>query len=409
MAPSDLAVADAVTKIGYEDIHDQLDPYLVALQLVERGSKHINMSNTEVQFAARMGRSQGIGARNEGEALPSAGAARDARAKIFLKYQYGRIQGTGQVFKQVQSNTASFVDWMQREMTDIIESLNRDLNRQIYGNGTGTLAILATAAVGGATSLVVDDTHWLEIDMLVDVLTAGTLTNPVPTSGIASGTIARITNIDDTTNTVTITGATVTAAVGSVLVRGDYVEGARQNNWNKEWEGFGKIISTGVLHDINPAVEPKWLPGYTDSSVGALTELDLTRLYQGIYKKGSKPTDYLPSFGVANAYWAQLQGLRRYDGGGQLKGGAVTPVFQSVDGEVPITVDPRGPQGELYGVNKKELYLHQLDNWKWFDRTGSIWQQVPNRDAWNATVFQYSNIGTFRRNSHGKLSGITEV
>jgi len=102
---SDLAAATAITKIGYGDIHEQLDNFVVALRLVEKGSKHISDGNQEVQFATHMGRNQGIGARGEGEKLPTAGQNKDARASIFLRYQYGRIQGTGQVFKQVSSNT----------------------------------------------------------------------------------------------------------------------------------------------------------------------------------------------------------------------------------------------------------------------------------------------------------------
>ena len=55
---SDLAAADAITKIGYGDIHDQLDDFVVALKFVERGAKHITPGNTEVQFATRMSRSR---------------------------------------------------------------------------------------------------------------------------------------------------------------------------------------------------------------------------------------------------------------------------------------------------------------------------------------------------------------
>ena len=94
----------------------------------------------------------------------------------------------------------------------------------------------------------------------------------------------------------------------------------------------------------------------------------------------------------------------------KLKGGqsASNPAFQSVFGDIPITPDWSCPKGSLYALNKGELYFHQLGDWEWMDKSGSMWQQVPNKDAYSATMFQYSNIGTFRRNAHGKLSGITE-
>lgn len=400
---SDLAAADAITKIGYGDIHDQLDGFVVALDLVKKGSKYLTNGNTEVQFATRMGRSRGIGARGEDEDLPTAGQGKDARASIFLKYQYGAIQGNGQVFKQVTTNAQGFVDWMQREMSDIKESLARDLSRQVYGDGTGTLALL-TANESSATVLDVDDTHFLEEDMTIDVLTVGTLGNAVPTKGNTAE--LTIVSVNHTASTITVSGGTVTANTGSALV----LTSGGTNNWKKEWEGLGLIISSSTLHAINPATYPKWTPGYTEGSVGSLTELDLMHMTQGIHSKGGKVTDILTSYGVANAYWDLLEGNRRYKGDERLSGGyGDVPVLDSVFGKLPITLDHSCPEGTMYAINKEELYLHQLGDWAWMDKDGSMWKQVPNKDAYRAYIFQYSNIGTFRRNTHGKLTGITEA
>ena len=131
---------------------------------------------------------------------------------------------------------------------------------------------------------------------------------------------------------------------------------------------------------------------------------------QGIHSQGGKVTDILTNYGVANAYWNLLQGNRRYKGDERLSGGyGDVPVLDSVFGNIPITLDHSAPSGTLYAVNKEELYLHQLGDWAWMDKDGSMWKQVPNKDAYRAYIFQYSNIGTFRRNSHGKLTGITEL
>ena len=140
---STLAVASAVTKIGYQDLHEQLDKRIVALQMVKSGSKSITFGGKEAQFAIHTGRNQGVGARNEDEDLPEAGQNRDAVAHLFLKYQYGSISGSGQVFEQVETNIQAYVDWMQREVNTMTESLERDLNRQVYGDGSGTLAASA--------------------------------------------------------------------------------------------------------------------------------------------------------------------------------------------------------------------------------------------------------------------------
>lgn len=401
--PSTMATADAVTKLGYGDIHEQLDSYLVALNLVKSGSQKLDFGGKEARFAIHVGRNQGIGARNEGEDLPDAGQNKDAQAALFLKYQYGRIQGNGQVFEQVETNPQAFVDWMSREVDTMADSLNRDLNRQVYGDGTGTLATL-TAGASAATSFVVDDVHWLEEDFMIDVLTQATLGNPTPTKG--NSALLTITAIDPTTNTVTVSGGTVTALTGSVLVRA----GATANNWKKEWEGFGLIISqTSTLHGINPSTVPKWKAGYVQNSVGTLTELAMNKLVQGIHQKGAKITDFLTTYGVANAYWNALQGMRQFSSGEVTKGGVTVPVFQSLMGNIPITCDWMAPTGTLLGINKSEMFIHQRHDWKWLDRTGNMWQQVTNKDVFTATMYKYSNIGITRRNAFGKLTGITEV
>ncbi len=401
--PSTMAAADAVTKLGYGDIHEQLDSYLVALNLVKSGSQKLDFGGKEARFAIHVGRNQGIGARNEGEDLPDAGQNKDAQASLFLKYHYGRIQGNGQVFEQVETKPQAFVDWMSREVDTLSENLNRDLNRQVYGDGTGTLATLTNAPSGG-TTFTVDDVHWLEEDFLVDVLTQATLGNPTPTKG--NSALLTITAIDPTTNTVTVSGGTVTAAVGSVVVRAS----STYNNWKKEWEGLGLIVSqTSTLHNINPSTVSKWKAGYIKNSVGTLTELAMNAMMQGIYQKGAKITDILTTYGVANAYWNALQGLRQFSGGEVTKGGVNVPVFQSLMGNTPITCDFAAPAGTLYGINKGEMFIHQRHDWKWMDRTGNMWQQIANKDAFTATMYKYSNIGVTRRNAFGKLTGITEV
>jgi hypothetical protein len=407
--PSNTTVADAVLKVGYGDIHEQLDSYTVALNLMSKGSKNITAGNKEAQFAVHTRRNWGIGARGEGEDLPAAGQNKDARATVYLRYQYGRIEGTGQVFAQVKTNAQAFVDWMDREVKGIIETLKRDLNRQLYGDGTGTLALL-TASATAATTLTVDSTLWFEEDQTIDVLTAASLGNPTPTSAMVSGTLLTITAIDPVASTITVSGGTVTGAVGSAVVLASAIGSTRTTNWKKEWEGLGSIVSTtSTLHNINPSTEPRWKAGYVENSVGTLAEVDLTHLAQGIHQKGTKITDILTTYGVVNAYWNTLQGLRRYDGSDKLKGGVTTPVFQSLFGDIPITMDWACPKGTLYGVNREDWFLNQIDDWKWIDETGSRWQQVPNKDALSATVKKYANVGVYRRNSFGKLTGITEV
>jgi hypothetical protein len=401
--PSTLVIADTALKIGYGDMPEQLDSRTVALSLLNKTNKHITKGNKEAQFGVRTRRTWGIGARNEYEDLPEALARKTARASVFLKYHYGVIEGSGQTFKQVHTDPQAFVDWMDEEASDVMKTLERDLNRQFYGDGTGTLALL-TATATTATSLTLDTVLWLEAGMPIDVLTQATLGNAVPTKGNTAKLI--IESVDPATNVITVSGGTVSAAIGSALV----LAGNTANNWKKEWEGLGLIVSnTSTLHGINPATESTWKPGYVEASVGTLAEIDLTHLVQGIHKAGGEVTDLLTTWGVGNAYWSTLQGLRRFDGTDKMKGGVDTPVFQSVYGNIPLTFDWACPAGAVYGLNRNEFFLNQLGDWEWQDGTDGKWMPLTSKDAYRATVMKYSNFGVYRRNSFGKLTGVTEV
>jgi hypothetical protein len=401
--PSNLTIADAALKVGYGDMHEQLDNRTVALSLLQKTSKHITKGNKEAQFGVRTRRSWGIGARNEYEDTPEALARKTARASVFLKYHYGVIEGSGQTFKQVATDPQAFVDWMDEEAKDILDTLKRDLNREFYGDGTGTLALLTSGATT-ATSIVVDTTLWLESGQPIDVLTQATLGNPTPTKGNTAKLI--IESVDAATNTITVSGGTVTAAIGSAIV----LAGATANNWKKEWEGLGLIISnSSVLHGINPATESTWKPGYIEASVGTLAEIDLTHLVQAIHKSGGEVTDLLTTPGAVNAYWSTLQGLRRYDGNDKLKGGVTQPVFQSTFGDLPITTDWAAPAGTIYALNRNEMFLNQIGDWEWIDGTDGKWMPLVQKDAFRATIKKYSNFGVYRRNSFGKLTGVTAV
>ncbi|MGH7792227.1 MAG: hypothetical protein ACREOB_07910, partial [Thermodesulfobacteriota bacterium] len=82
-------------------------------------------------------------------------------------------------------------------------------------------------------------------------------------------------------------------------------------------------------------------------------------------------------------------------------------------GDIPIVSDFDCQPSTLYMLNEKELKLYEAADWSFMNRDGSNWQRVitsaGNFDAYQATLFKYIELGTHRRNSHGKLTGVTEA
>ena len=403
-----LTFASEAIKLVYGDLHEQLRDKNPALQLIESSSANITRNGKEVIFDTHIGRNQGIGARGIREKLPTAGAQKYKQAHLYLTNLYGSIEVDGQLFEQAADDYQAFINVVDMEIQGLKRDLSVDLNRQVYGDGTGALAVVV--AQPSATTIEVDSTHWLQVGMTIDIAD--------PTSGVkqqegAASTI-EIAGINETTKIVTVTGTvgtfTTHVNAGDIFVRSS--NGV--NSFNKEWTGLSAIVSsTGALHEIDPANDPIWSATEkalgSSGSPGTLTELDLINLVQSVDKQGGDVDVMLASPGVFNAYWNLLQGLRQFTNGATLTGGQRAFSFDALGKPIKFVSDYAAPANTLYALSSKEIVLNRKKDWSWMDRDGSMWSRVADTDAYEARYFQYSQLGTYRRNAHAVMTGIAEL
>lgn len=402
-----LTFASEAIKLVYGDLHEQLRDKNPALQLIEASSANITKNGKEVIFDTHIGRNQGIGARGIREKLPLAGAQKYKQAHLYLTNLYGSIEVDGQLFEQASEDYQAFINVVDNEIRGLKKDLANDLNRQVYGDGSGKLAVVVGQ---GSGTLEVDSTHFLEEGMIFDVVDPAT--GVKQQSGAASSLEIVAINEEESTITVTGTLGTFETAInaGDILVRSS--NGV--NSFGKEWTGLGAIVSdTSVLHDIDPEDYPIWKStvetlGNPGTSTGTLTELALINLVQKVDKKGGDVDVMLASPGVFNAYWDLLQGLRQFTNGATLEGGQRAFSFDAVGKPIKFVSDYAAPAGTVYALSSKEVVVNRKKDWGWMDRDGSMWSRVADTDAYEARIYQYSQIGTYRRNAHAVLSNITE-
>ena len=403
-----LTFASEAIKLVYGDLHEQLRDKNPALQLIEASSANITKNGKEVIFDTHIGRNQGIGARGIREKLPLAGAQKYKQAHLYLTNLYGSIEVDGQLFEQASEDYQSFINIVDNEIKGLRKDLANDLNRQVYGDGSGKLAVVS--AQPSSTTLTVDSVHFLEEGMTFDVVDP--TTGVKQQSGAASS--LEIVGINETTNVITVTGTlgtfTTNINAGDILVRSS--NGV--NSFGKEWTGLGAIVkASGELHEIDPATYPIWKAteqtlGVPGTSTGTLTELALINLVQKVDKKGGDVDVMLASPGVFNAYWDLLQGLRQFTNGATLEGGQRAFTFDAVGKPIKFVSDYAAPKGTVYALSSKEIVVNRKKDWSWMDRDGSMWSRVADTDAYEARYYQYSQLGTYRRNAHAVLSNITE-
>lgn len=396
-----LTFASEAIKLVYGDLHEQLRDKNPALQMIESSSANITRNGKEVIFDTHIGRNQGIGARNAREKLPTAGAQKYKQAHLYLTNLYGSIEVDGQLFEQAAEDYQAFINVVDMEITGLKRDLAVDLNRQVYGDGTGTIATVVSVA---GQVITVDSTHWVQEGMILVGIDTGT-------GAVAdSGNELEITAIDEVNSTITVTGTISALAANDVLVRGSNTT----NSYGKEWTGLAAIVDdTSVLHEIDPADYPVWKSTKTDISSGGtpgtLTELALINLVQSVDKKGGDVDVMLASPGVFNAYWNLLQGLRQFTNGATLTGGQRAFSFDALGKPIKFVSDYAAPENTLYALSSKEIVLNRKRDWSWMDRDGSMWSRVADTDAYEARYFQYSQLGTYRRNAHAVLTGIAEL
>lgn len=386
-------------------IREQLNQDVTTLKRITKsGSGVTNEANGKyVTFPVHTRRNSGIGSRLESEALPAPGQQGHAAARVALKYGYGGIQLTGQAISLSDTDAKAFAKVLDNEMTGLKNDVQKDLNRQVYGDGTGAIGTV-TSATGPLNTLVVGDARLFQLGEVVDIVT---LPNTV---AVAQRTI---TAINLTTNTLTLSGAAFSVTVGQIVTR--YGSGPSASG-NRELTGFAGIVNaTSVIYNIDPAVEPEWT-AEVDSNGGTLRAISEGRMIQmadRIRTRGGSTTVIFQSLGVRRAYFNLLSQTRSTVNEQSFKGGFTGLAFTTDKGEIPIVADVDAPLNTQYYINEDALTYYRDEEWHWMDRDGSMWKQVRDvngdYDAYYARLVEYHELGTDRRNTHGKITDITEA
>jgi hypothetical protein len=292
----------------------------------------------------------------------------------------------------------TFANAVDLEMENIRDDLSKDRNRQYFGTGNGRVATVVSVA---GQVITVDTVQHVQDNEIFDAV--------VPANGTLHGTAGLVTTaVDDVANTVTVTGTTTGIVAGDILIR--------TGNWGREWTGLGAIIdNASTLYGVNPATTRVWksqvnTQGGTST---AFSEATMMRMVDRIYRQGGKPTVMLTTLGVQRAYWLVLQAQRRFNDPKEFAGGYRGLSFTAGSvGELPMISDIDAPASTMFMVNEKAIQLYRPHGFKFLDRDGSMWKQKVDAngryDAYVAQLYEYSELGTTRRNSHGIVTNITE-
>jgi hypothetical protein len=384
----DLTAASAILKEDYlPPVREQLnnDNYVVA-KLVQKKQE---ATGKRFYVPLHYARNNGVGYRAEGATLPTAGSQKYKESVGNVKYLYGRIEITGPTIYAARNDKGAFIRAVESEMKGLARDLKDQRARALFGDGTGKLATFETNGTATNT-LTVDKVKYFQIGMKIDILDSG---GNVLQSG------RTVTAIDKANKTITIDGTAITTAnTDFATLAGDY---------NNEAMGIGGIMNPNLtLQGINPATDGWWKPNVVANG-GTLRAISEQLMRQSIDLaeiEGGKISLITASYGVRAAYEALLQQFKRFVNPMELEGGFKALEF---DGK-PIIVDRYHGSNEMNFIDLEEIDLYQMADFQWMEKDGAILSRVQNKDAYEATMFCYETLITYKRNAHTKLADITE-
>jgi len=411
----DFSAASSALKDDYQPaIREQINNQIMLLNQVETNTADVE--GTEAVISLHTGRNSGVGARAEGGTLPTAGSQQYSTARIPVKFNYGRIEVTGPIIEGMKSNRGSFTRAIDSESKGIVMDLKRDVNRQLYTPSNAVIGTVVSVATNTVTFATEAEVRRLEVGNSYDFYDgdyASDDTGEVLASVDISATTATVTGLSgvDAGDWVVNTGVTM----GGAAVTSKATEDATQ-----EIHGLEDIVSDGTstagtsdgqthewLHGVDATATAVW-NSYVSAVDAVPTDSVFEQACDEIQLTSGEDVDLgIVSHAGARAYANTLKTQKRFSNTLELKGGFKSASFTTGRGEVALWAERDCLDSVAFLVNTAHLTQWVMSDWAFMDRDGAVLNRKANEDAYEATLYKYHEFGTDRRNSHGKLTGLT--
>lgn len=357
----------------------------------EKGKEKWN--GQQVIRPVKVRRNQGIGATSDGGTLPKIGQQTTVQAIIAAKYNYLRFGLTGPLIKSSQGDKGAFVTAMEFEMTEGLNDLKADVNRQLAWNGNGRLACLSANATGtniisiqnrdtqGAIASAEGPEKFLDIGMSIDI---------VDTSNNIIANNVQITAMSGLgTATVTLTLDTAVTAVTNNLV-------IRSGSAGSEIQGILTSLDGGTtsIYSVDRSLYPSFQGNNTDLAGGTLNLNAMQQPFNNARRRGGAKVSVVYCDFDSERYYNRLLVVdKRYIGEKVTGDGTFTQkdqVYLNFGGS-PVLADQHSPT-RFFFITEGNLKKYVLAELEWADETGSYLIAQTSADAFEARLRLFANM-----------------
>ena len=424
-----LAAFDSALKDVYGPrIEEELNLVNPLTDFIEENDS-ADWTGRQVTYPIHVSRNEGVGAGGEGDPLPAAGNQGYANVKIAEKFNYGRIELTGQVIKSSLQSKGAFTRAMDAEIKGLVKDLANDRERQFFGSGTGVLALVNGAqCMTNSVTLTIDSpfgiapttngARFINPNMTIavlDAITATTIEGTITVSSMGSSTGSTIV----LSGTQSVTFSDNARLVRCKVVTGVSVTGAK-NNFGNEVMGLLGIFDDGTYANTLSNINRTTYPVFKSPVISLGGALSLDAIQRGIDASdeigggdfGSNGV-FFTEYSVRREYLKLLQPDRRYSGAdltspdGGTKKAALKKGGEITYGDRPWRIARKAPYGTLFGFLKGSVtrYIHVRGEWA--DEDERIFRNVAGYDKWEAFYRIFDNLHSDRPNEGFRIDGIT--
>lgn len=399
-----LARCDDALRIHYQPmIRDQFEQAYVLMSNLQKGdAKSIDTSGKFAQIVLQKTIHAAVGAKGDGDALPGKDYARLETTEVYVKSNYGRMEVSGRTMKASRDDRGAVARVFEHESKAVKNSLAKDCNRQLaFGTGTGTLAL-----INGGSQTTTGTVDSLGGIAFATPSSATAETAPtkyiVPGMSIDVGDATTYTTIDVSNKKVSAVADATDFTVESISGADDNGFVSRTDATDEEMMGLRGIIDDGghldTLQGITRSTSGNsyWKSQVNDQGTAAspatLTEAMMQTCYSQVERQGGSVDFILTSYGVRDKYSSILTPDKRFTGGDvtRLKGGFTFLNYN----DTPLVPDTDCTPHTAYFVDNDTLELYEMgEGVSFMDEDGSILSRTADRDAYEATVYYYANLG----------------
>ena len=390
-------IQGALKRFYLGPIRNQLNNATVLLSRLQRNEEDVNGDTLTARVPLVYERNQGVGARADGGSLPTARSRKVKQTAIPLAYNYGRIEVTGPAIAGSRNASGAFMKVIDFEIKGMVEGIKVDVNRQLFGDGTGYLCQVNGTSTGTTVTVDTPGTDYLEDGMYIDTITGGAVS--VSASSIASVASATQFTLD--------TAATMT----------DNYYIVRTGSYNVEMMGLKGIIDdttyTTTLQGITKSAgNDTWFRANVLDNGGTNRALTLNLMQQAsdeAEKKGGRISLIVSNFELRRKYADLLVADKRFVNQLRLNGGFSALEYSAGGEPIPYVVDKHAIKNTLMFVDESTLALYRASDFDWMDDDGNILSRVSGYDAYEAILYVYMNLGCTAPNHSTVLRDVTQT